>query len=326
MIHHCVSDLLFQEKFPYAHFPEIVDLAVIATGLGALQNGFSFVKQANSFWDSTYWDVYPRPFLDTNALAYANAVAAWARNDKDPAWADGLLSEAKRPMKKSLKYLLKTGDCFLDPSTAAPGILKQSQDRWIELAKQPSISKQVVAIRSLTEDDQFSSQQEALLLDKLRSVERVVILHSITAVESLKLNGGEIVEELKLLVENRDDEVRAKAVIALTKLDQLDEATIGLATKMVSDRVKYVSFAGVFALSSLESVREPVLRSAENGLLRALQSCDYEFVGLYAVALTRWLDDPRAHVEQLLQGDEPEYLRIVLDALDSVEEKAASLS
>ena len=326
LIHHCVSDLLFQEQFPYAHFPEVVDLAVIATGLGALQNGLSFVKQSNSFWDSTYWDVFPRPFLDTNALAYANAVAAWVRDDKDPAWADGLLSEAKRPMKKSLKYLFKTGDCFFDPSTAATGVIKQSQDRWIELAKQPSISKQVVAIRSLAEDEQFSLQQETLLVEKLRSLERVVILHSISAVESLKLNGQQIVDELRLLAENRDDEVRAKAIIALTKLDQLDESTIGLAAKMVGDHVKYVSYAGVFALSSLETVREPVLRAAEGGMLRALQSCDYEFVGLYAVALNRWLDDPRSHVEQLLQGDEPEYLQIVLDALDKVAEKATSLS
>ena len=325
VIHHCMSDLLFREKFPYAHFPEVVDLAVIATGLGALQNGFSFVKQSSSFWDSTYWDAFPRPFLDTNALAYANAVAAWVRDDKDPAWADGLLSEAKRPMKKSLKYLFKTDDCFFDPSTAAQGTLKQSQDKWIELAKQPSVSKQVVAIRSLAEDEQFSLQQENLLIEKLRSSERVVILHSISAVESLKLNGQAIVDELKLLVETRDDEVRAKAMIALTKLDQLDEVTIGLAAKMVNDHVKYVSYAGVFALSSLESVGEPGLRAAEGGLLRALQSCNYEFIGLYAIALTRWLDDPRSHVEQLLQGDEPEYLRIVLDALDSVEEKAASL-
>ena len=300
-------------------------MAVIATGLGALQNGLSFVKQSGSFWDSTYWDVYPRPFLDTNALAYANAVVAWARNDTDPAWAEGLLSEARRPLKKSLKYLFKTGDCFFDPSTAAPGLLNQSQDKWIEMAKQPSISKQVVAIRSLAPDQQFSQNQESLLVEKLRSPERVVVLHSISAVESLELDGPAIVDELRLLAENRDDEIRAKAIIALTRLDQLDEPSIGLAAKMINDQVKYVSFAGVFALSSLESVRESTLRAAEGGLLRALQSCDYEFVGLYAAALTRWLDDPQSHVKQLLQGDEPEYLQIVLDALEKVAEQNAAL-
>ena len=320
-----MSDLLYQKKFSYAHFPEIVNLAVIATGLGALQNGFSFVKQSRAFWDSTYWDVHPRPFLDANALAYANAVAAWARNENDPAWADGLISEAKRPMKKSLKYLLKTNDCFFDPSSSSPGLLEQSQGSWLELAKEPSISKQVIAIRSLTEDEMVSQQQEALLLDKLRSPERAVILHSISAVESLKLDGSEIVDELRMLAENRDDEIRAKAMIALTRLAQLDESTIGLAAKMLGDQVKYVSYAGLLALSSLETVREPVLRVAEGGLLRALQSCDFEFVGLYAVSFTRWLEDPRSHFEELLQGDKPEYLRIVLDALEQVEEQVASL-
>ncbi len=325
VIHHCLSDLLFQKKFPYAHFPEVVDLAVVGTGLGALQNGLSFVKQSNSFWDSTYWDVFPRPFLDTNALAYANAVAAWVRDEKDPAWASELPSEVKRPMKKSLKYLFKTDDSFFHPSTASSQLLAQTQNQWIDLAKEPSISKQVIAVRSLESDDQFNEQQEAVLLDKLRSPDRVVILHSISAVENLKLNGQKVADELRLLAENRDDEIRAKAVMALAKLDQLDDLTIGLAAKMVSDRVKYVSFAGVFALSSLETVREPVLRAVDGGLLRSLQSCDYEFIGIYAAAFTRWLDDPRSHVQELLEGDEPEYLQIMLDALDNVAEKKVAL-
>lgn len=325
VIHHCFSDLLFQKKFAYAHFPEIVDLAVIGTGLGTLQSSFSFVKQSNSFWDSTFWDVFPRPFLDTNALAYANAIAAWVRGDRDPEWANELPAEVKRPMKKSLKYLFKTEDSFFHPSTAGTKLLEQSQEKWIELANQSSVSKQVVAVRGLVSDDQLGQQQEALLLDKLRSPDRVVVLNSITAVTSLKLNGPNVVDELKLLAENRDDETRAKAIMALTHLDQLDEMTIGLAAKMVSDHTKFVSFAGVFALSSLETVREPILRAAEGGLLRALQSCDYEFIGIYATALTRWLDDPRSHVENLLQDDEPGYLKIMLDALDSVQEKAVSL-
>jgi len=313
VIHHCLSDLLFQKKFAYAHFPEIVDLAVIGTGLGTLQSCFSFVKQSSSFWDSTFWDAFPRPFLDTNALAYANSIAAWFRGDFDPDWANGLPAEIKRPMKKSLKYLFKTEDSFFHPATAASQLLGQPQAKWIELANQSSVSKQVIAVRNLVSDD------------KLRSPERVVVLNSISAVTALKFNGPKVVDELKLLAENRDDVTRAKAIMALTHLDQLDEMIIGLAAKMVSDHTKFVSFAGVFAISSLETVHEPILRAAEGGMLRALQSCDYEFIGIYAGALTRWLKDPRSHVENLLQDDEPGYLKIMLDALDNVQEKAVPL-
>lgn len=326
LIHGVVSDLLHQRSFSYAHFPEVVDLAVICTGLGTVQSGFSFVKQVGSFWDSTYWDAHPRPFLDTQSLAYANAVAAWIRNDQDPGWVKELPSDIKRPMKKSLKYLFKTNDSFFHPSTARQSLLKQAQDDWLRLAGQSSMSTQVVAIRHLEPSEQLSDQRESLLLDKLQSPSRAIVLHSISAVESLKITNEHVVNELKSLIENRDDEIRAKAIIALTKIAQLDEMATGVAAKMVDSGVRYVVFAGMFALCSLESVSDQVLRVAERGFSRALQTCDYDFIGLFAAGFNRWLEDPQYHFEQLFQDNEPEYLEIAIEALQNIREQSIALS
>lgn len=326
VIHHVVADLLHQHKLGYAHFPEVVDLTVINTGLGTLQSSFGFVKQVGSFWDSTYWDVAPRPFLDTHALAYANAVAAWIRGDKDPAWADSLPSDIKRPMRKSLKYLFKTNDSFFHSTTADQHLLQQSQREWLQRANQSSESSQIIAIRHLEVDEELREQQEELLLEKLRSSSRPLVMHAISTAETLKLDTEMISDELRLLVDNRDDEIRAKAMIALTKLGQLDELTTEKAANMVDNHVKHVAFAGVFALCTLETVPEPMLRATERGFIRALQNCDYEFVGLFVAAFDRWLDDPAAHFEQLLQGDEPDYLEIAMDALQSVREQSVALS
>lgn len=325
VIHYVVGDLLFQNKFGYAHFPEVVDLAVINTGLGLLQSSFGFVKQTSSFWDSTYWDASPRPFLDSNALAYANAVAAWVRGDKDPSWCTELRNEVKRPMQKSLKYLLKTNDSFFDPASANTALLKQSQSDWLKMASQSSTSTQLVAIRHMELDKQLADQQEMLLLEKLRSPVRPIVLHSISAVESLMLRSDPVANELRFLVESRDDELRAKAIIALAKLAQLDEETIDAAVKMIDSSVRYVVFAGVFALSSLKAAPDNVLRASERGFVRALQTCDYEFVGLFAVAMDRWLDDPQSHIEQLLQNDQPEYLNIATEALQNVRAQSVAL-
>ena len=60
------------------------------------------MSETGSFWDSTKWEVIPRPFLDPNSLAYATAVAAWARGNANPEWASDLPSIVGRPMKKSL--------------------------------------------------------------------------------------------------------------------------------------------------------------------------------------------------------------------------------
>ncbi len=319
-----VGDLLQQNNFAYTDFPEIVDLAVISTGLGILQSNFGFVKQAGKFWDSTYWFASPRPFLDSHGVAYASAVAAWMRGEKDPAWAGELPNEIKRPMRKSLKYLFGGDDSFLDPSTAGQSILQQSQNDWLKMAAASSISRQIIALRHLQSDASLQDQQETVLLEKLRSADRPIVLHAISAAETLELASDRIVSELSLLVDSRDDETRAKALITLVKLGRLDEMTLGSATKMVDGSARHVVFAGVYALSSIPTVTDEVLQVAERGFIRALQTCDYEFVSLYAAAFNRWLDNPESHFRQLLEDDQPEYLQIATEALQNVREQSAA--
>ncbi|MGB7344790.1 MAG: hypothetical protein WBD20_11275, partial [Pirellulaceae bacterium] len=112
LINGVVNDLLYQSEFQLPHFPEWVDLAVVASGLGVLRSGIGFVKKTGLLWDSTQWSAAPRPFLNIPSLAYANAMTAWVRGDTSPAWANDLNGEIKRPMRASLKYLHKTNDSF----------------------------------------------------------------------------------------------------------------------------------------------------------------------------------------------------------------------
>ena len=331
VIHGVVNDLLSQNQFGFAHFPEVVDMAVVSTGLGALQSQLSFVKQASSYWDSTYWDVSPRPFLDTQSLAYVLAVTAWMRSDGDPAWANELPGDVKAPLKKTLKFLNKTDDSFFHPTTAGETLLEQSQSDWLRMAQSEFASKQVIAIRHFATDavstagQELVDQQQNVLVEKLRSANRPIVLHAISSVESLRLTTEPIVDELRLHVESRDDETRAKAIIALTKLGQLDEATVKQATRMVDSSVKFIVYAGVFALSSQPTVTESTLRVAERGFVKAMQTCDYEFIRLFAEAFDHWLDDPQQHVQQLFQDHQPEYLEIAIEALRNVGQQSVAL-
>ena len=321
LINNVVCDLLYQNGFDYAHFPEIVDLAVVGTGLGMPQSNISLVKETGSFWDSTQWELFPRPFLDCQPLAYANAIAAWIRSEKDPEWANELPVEVKRPMRKSLKFLWKTSDSFFNASSATQFMRNQSQQDWLTMAATDSPSKQIVAFRHLEFEENLNPQQESLILEKLQSGNRAILLHAIAATERMKFNNGPVTNELQLLVNHHDDEVRAKALCSLTRSGGLDEATIEVAAKMLDCRTKFVAFAGIYALSSRESVPDHVLAPANRGFIRALQTCDYEFVGLFAAAFNRWLDDPEAYFEQLLSEDSPEYLEIALAALVNIREQ-----
>ena len=99
---------------------------------------------------------------------------------------------------------------------------------------------------------------------------------------------------------------------------------IGSAAKMIDSGPRHVVYAGVFALASQKSLPDDVLSTADRAFIRALQSCDYEFITMFSAAFTRWLDDPRSHIQQLLQGDQPEYLEIAIEALESVNEPTAA--
>jgi hypothetical protein len=167
-------------------------------------------------------------------------------------------------------------------------------------------------------------QQEQILVDKLRATDRAIVLNSIRAVEATQMASEPIAGELRLLVEDPDDEVRSKAMIAMARNGMLDEATLGIATKMVGSNVKHAVFAGMLALSSQNSVSDDVVRVVERGFIRSLQSVDYEFIGLFAAAFNRWFDEPQLRIQQLLQIEFPEYLELATDALAEIETTTAT--
>ena len=137
LIHGVVNDMLYQSTFNQPHFPELVELAVVGTGLGVLRSNLVLVKKVSGFWDSTHWHMAPPPFLNVQSLAYANALAAWSRDEAAPDWMNDLNSEVKRPMKRSLKYLFKTGDSFFNPQQGQHR-LSSPDDQWWKLMQHSS--------------------------------------------------------------------------------------------------------------------------------------------------------------------------------------------
>lgn len=322
--------MLHQHEFAFANYPDITDVAAIATGLGLLQSSLSFVNAGGNFWDTTEWDYFPQPFLDSKSTAYALALAAWLREQENPDWFRDLPSEVKRPAQKSLKFLCKSNDSFFSLSNEQGVKLDQPQAEWLEMAKQDGATTQVIAVKQFDADGKTNAEVEAELLEKIRSENLAIKLQCINAVERLKLDGDvtdedPLIEELRLLIEHRDDEVRAKAMCSLTRLNQLNEASIDVAARLLDGNARHIVFAGVYALVSQESVPEHVLPPVNRGFVRALQKCDYEFVGLFATALNRWMDDPEAHVITLLEEDGSEYLQVGLDALQEVQEQLVEL-
>jgi hypothetical protein len=320
--------MLYQSTFSQPHFPELVELAVIGTGLGVLRSNLVFVKKVAAFWDSTHWQIAPPPFLNIQSLAYANALAAWSRDETAPDWLNDMSSEVKRPMKRSLKYLFKTGDSFFNPREGQHR-LNLSDEQWWDLAQHPSASTQVIAIRHINTDQSLTQKQESALLNKLQSTERATTLNAITTTERLSSgqeNGisDSLAGQIRTLVDHRDDEIRAKAMCALTTVNRIDSSAIDAAANMIEDDIRHVVFAGVHALTTVDQVPEYVSPSFDRSFIKALKSCDYEFVGLFAKGYNRWHDDPKQHLEQLL-CDSPEFLPIAMEALEQTPQQVVNI-
>ncbi len=330
LINGVVNDLLYQSDFPFPHFPEWVDLAVIASGLGVLRSGVGFVKKTGLHWDSTAWDQSPRPFLNIPSLAYANAMAAWIRNDPAPGWASELNGEIIRPMRSSLKYLIKTNDSYFGPSDLAAPRGKCSASQWWNGAKDAAPSTRIIALRHLETnpslDGALDDVQVSIMVDALRSKNRAVVLHAIAATERMNVDAGPVVVELQSLVNDRDDEVRAKSLCALTVLGHLDSHTIEMAVEMLDSHFKHNVFAAVLALSSRDSIDDAHVPSVQRAFMRSLKSCDYEFVGLYARSFFCWFDDPQDTVREWLQDDSPELLDIALAAVEGESPKPVQIA
>ena len=257
-------------------------------------------------------------------MAYTMAIVAWSRSDANPASATDLPIEIKRPMLKSLKYLLKTDDSFYHPHPPSSAF-DQTQSEWLQAINQASTSQQIIATRHLQFDDTPDSPQAIAISEKLRSPNRFVMLHAISATENMPTRIDLAIEELNMLLDHRDDEVRAKAICSLARFGALDERGIQIAACMLDDQHRFVAYAGLVALASLDRLPETVLPAANGGLLRSLQTCDYELVGLFSSAFHRWLEDPKSHYENLLQQESPEYLEIALEVLDNVRQQLVTL-
>lgn len=315
-----MSNLLYQTKFALAEFPELVELAVIGTGLGMPRNNIEFVKQAPTFWDSTHWGAYPRPFLDGQSHAYANAIAAWMRAESAPKWLPQIAKELQKPTQKSLKYLHKTSDAFIQPKSDGR-VLEQAQSDWFHIAQNGGASSQVIAVRHFQRNENLVSDYEELLVEKLRSANRFIALHAVSAVGGLELNSELIQNELGVLAESPDEELSAKSMITLARGGPLQDLPYEQALKMVGSRTKHVNFAGMVGLLSRDTIEPFATKVVDRAFLQALQTCDYEFVSMFAAAYNKWLAEPKEYLSDLLSGDQPEYLEIALEAIEDVQEQ-----
>lgn len=304
-----VLDLLATRGMTEAPSGEFLDAAVVLCGLGEPRAEVELISNAGSYWDATIWDAHPAKFLDHESLAYAHSLAIWCRDGS----AD--LPASMRTAKGALKYLNKTNDSFFQKSLVTDEQLEIKQ--FVELAENGSEATRICAMQFFHSDEASKQQQDEAVLANLRHRSDHVIAHAVSAAQRTQSTSPGVVEELKLLTDNHDDRLRSKAVQAVTLMGQLDDYVADNAAKMLSSSTNFVTYSGLLALVKLDKVSEDVLKLADRGFERALHTCNYPFIELFAGAYNKWLDDPAAHLNKLWGERSPEYYQMATEALTS---------
>ncbi len=298
----------------------MTEAATIMLGLGMPRNQLHFVKRSSHYWDITAWDAIPRPFLDPPTHAYVNALAAWIRNESNPAWIDELHTEIVRPTKKCLKFLNKNNDSFFTRDSLDASIVDRTQSEWLQLADDKPASNQIAALQFFAGTMSFPADHQELLLTKLRSNNSTIAIHAVGAAESIENPEPQIVDELRFLTDNPDDMTRSKSMVALAKNGQLDDNCYSNALKMLQSKTKHVVYAGLLGLLKKESINETELKIVNRVFTNYLSACDYEFVNLFATAYLRWVPDAKTYLTELL-SDDPQFLVMALEAVESVQQE-----
>jgi len=297
---------------------EFLDAAVVLLGFGGPRAQVELMSNSATYWDTTRWDATPADFLDNESLVFAHSLATWCRSGSG----DDLPADL-RAAKGTLKYLNKTNDSFFQQNLIDDEKLEIKN--FLELAANGKESSRICAMQFFNPDHPHQEQQDAVLLENLQHRSEHVIGHAVSATAISQSSDPKVLETLKLLTDNHDDRLKAKAVQAVTHMGQLDEFVADNAAKMLGSSTNYVTYAGLLALSKMDSVSEDVLKLADRGFERALHTCNYQFIQLFAGTYKRWLDDPAAHLKKLWGERSPEYLHMATEALasDAAESKSA---
>ena len=313
-----VYDLLVTNGMTSTPPGEFLDAAVALCGLGEPRAEVELISDAGSYWDTTRWDANPGNFLDHESLAYAHSLAIWCRGGSTG------LPTSMRTAKASLKYLNKTNDSFFQKSLITDDQL--GIETFVELANNGKESTRISAMQFFQSSDGQDQQQDAAILANLQHRSDHVIAHAISAAQITQSSSPSVIEELKLLTDNHDERLRSKAVQAITLMGHLDDYVADNAAKMLSSSKNYVTYSGLLALAKLDKVSDDVLKLADRGFERALHSCNYQFIELFAAAYNRWLNDPAAYLNKLWGERSPEYYQMATEALTALTDASKKAS
>jgi hypothetical protein len=275
----------------------LTDLTMVFLGVGIF--GANAALREQHFREGRYssWSIQKHGYLPMRMYGYGLALFAWSRNEPDPAWAEHLRLDVREPMRKGLRYLLKTEDSTFDleqpspPATSAAEVAPRLAHR--------SASFRYLGLWELVEmgaEAAPAAAEVARLLDD-RDAEISGLAARVLGTIGPAAAGAHADRLHDMLWSGRPAD-REGAAFALGEIRPDDAKVVRDLVRLLDDSDRGVASAAVCALgnygSAAHGAAQPLLKKYQVLLVQ----CDYGRIEEVARTLCRVLPDAVAAVRE----------------------------
>ena len=252
-------------------------------------------------------------YMPSHCIGYALAVFAWLRDERSPRWTQHLRLDASEPLTKGLRYLRRSGDCYLTHENL--GVTRQPTTS--ELTQRLETGTPSARVQALWDVEKHSSGQmlEEAVAQRLRDRDSTVRGTAILTAAELEMRDATTLHELDLALGDHAYEVRVAAANALGTLLADDPKLVTDLGFALQDEVPEVSYAAAQALLNYGGRAAPAEKNILLALHEALIDCNYGMLDLLIKVLRAALPDPGQSINDYFQKRDPEFRQAAIDAL-----------
>ncbi len=299
----------------------LTDLVPVFLGLGLFTANAPVRDRSYSQNNWHYFKIDRQGYLSSCILGYALALFAFVRGEAKPSWVRYLRPDAGEPLKKGLRYLLKTGDSLFHPDTAHLPVNPPTVAEVIERLTIGSPTVRAITLRDVAALDPPPAALLDSVVRRLRDPDADVQVEAVHVLPNFGEAARVAVPDLLWCLTSRSATLRSSAAVALSAVAGPAAEVVTELTRLLQDPDSRVvddaaSGLGRFALCAASAVPALVEAIRKNEVL--CRSSDALATALIAI------DPPAVVLERLLAGIDPEIRELVARSLRTARARGES--
>ena len=289
------------------------DLLPCVLGLGIFAANSTIRTAAGNSGTWSWWSIDRRGYMPSYCIGYALAIFAWLRGEKSPAWVRHLRLDAREPLTKGLRYLRRTGDCYVTRETLGTTGPRTTG----ELMQRLTTGSNSARIAALWDAEKHPSGASLAghVQPLLRHRHAAVRSTAMRTAAKLRMNGADVVRELEMALGDSTAEVRAAAAFALGELLPDETRVVVDLGFALRDEAPEVVAAAATALVNYGERAEPAQKNLLLSLHDALIDCNYEMADLMIEVIRTALPDAGQAINDYFHQRDPEFRAAAIEAL-----------